>query len=547
MPLDFEQQTPKSINERLAADVKLYAPKSNPTTKNSFLYALVKGFSFRVFDFYQVLKKLKAESFPDTSTMDGELGRWGGYKKILQKPVSGASGTVIVTGEVGQTLPRLATATLSDVTYETLAIANVNAVKFLVKNANQSGEVITITTVNAHNLASDLSAIIEGMTDASLNGTFKIAVVSATEFTYTVEGQTGTKILEGDITATFNIAFVNVKVTDDSKVSGEASNHDGGVKLKLDGTVNVDDELIVAYTGLSGGADLETADEYKARVIEAYANPVANFNPSAIIQVIKQNVANATRVWVRPITPDVGEVTIYVAADNQNIIPSGEDLLQVANAVYSILPVNTPQNAVHVLSPRPKNVQFVFIDIEPSTAAMRAAINDRLKELFYVSSNIGETLKSETFRSTIASTVDANGIPLTDFSLELPISDIVLQPDEIIVLDTVVYKDKKGEAFIAVMFDGIDGRSNGKVDGLSQEITGDGLYVDIVLTGEFGGATVKLQQYDNAQQQWIDTLYDWDDEGNITGLTVVDGARFRLSLSSAQANVTDVAAAAVYS
>lgn len=546
MPQDYEQQTPESINERLAADVKLYAPKSNPTKKNSFLYALVKGFSFRIFDFYQILKKLKSESFPDTSTMDGELSRWGGYKKIVQKPISGASGTAIVTGDVGNTLPRLSKASLDDITYETLDLAIIAPVKFIAKTASRNKEVVTIQTVNAHNLAAGLSAMIDGAKDAKLNGTFTIGVLSATELTYTVPGLTGTEILTGDISATFKMAFVNIKVTDDSKVTGSKSNQGAGTSIKLEGTVDVDENLVVAYTGLAGGADLESPDQYKDRVIEAYANPVANFNPSAIIQVIKQNVANATRVWVRPITPQIGEVTIYLTADNQNIIPTGEDLLQAANAVYSILPVNTPENAVHVLAPKPKNVVFNFLDIEPSTAAMREAINGRLKELFYVSSNIGETLKSETFRSTIASTVDANGIHLTDFSLESPIADIVLQPDEIVVLDRVVYKDKKGQAYIAVLFDGQSNRSDGTKNGYSKEIIGDGLYVDLKITGSFGTAVVTLQQYNLQTLAWENTLYEWKDEGELTGLTVVDNARYRLEITLVN-NVTNIKAAALYS
>ena len=547
MPLDFEEQTPDSINERMAADVKLSAPKSNPTKKNSFLYSLVKAFAFRIYDFYQILTQVKRESFPDTSTIDGELSRWGGYKKISIKPITGAAGTVIATGEVGKKLPAKSKASLGDVTYETDYNIEILSIKYVAKRASRNSNVVSVTTVGPHNLSSGLTVLIEGADLTQANGSFEISISDSTTFDYSIENvDTGSEVLTGNISGTFEMSFVTVKVSEDSKVTGAITNQGAGTSLKLDEPAEVSPNLLVSYNGISGGSDAETADLYRERVLQAYANPVAQFNDSSIVQVIRQNVANATRVWVRPCLPDIGQVTVYFTADNQAVIPTGKDIKDAKEAVLSILPVNTPTWAAHVYAPKAKRVKFVFSDITPNTAAMRTEIQARLRELFFIESNVGETLRSETFRSTISATIDGNGKSLVDFSLIEPIADIVLTEDEIIILDEVVFANRAGEIFLDNMFDGLDGRSDGNVSGNSKIIDGTGLSLslDIELTGTFDGAIVTLQQYDNG---FVDTGYSWSAPGVITGLTVIF-TQFRLVLSNPGASsTTAIQAKALYS
>ena len=545
MPLNFESQTPDSINERMAADVKLSAPKSNPTKKNSFLYSLVKGLAFRVYDFYQILGKVKRESFPDTSSIDGELSRWGGYKKITIKPITGATGTVIATGDVGKKLPKETKASLGDVTYQTDYDVEIQKIKYVAKRVSRNASVVTFVTTSQHNLSSSLNVTVSGAELQEANGEFEISVISATEFTYTIEGaDSSSEVIKGGITGAFDIAFVSVQVSEDSKKTGAISNQGVGTSLKIDDVVEVDPNLLVSFNGIAGGADAETADLYRERVLDAYANPVAQFNESSITQVIRQNVANATRVWVRACTPQVGQVTIYFTADNQSVIPTGQDIKDAKAAVLTILPVNTPTWAAIVKAPTPKRVKFVFADIEPNTAAMRTEIEARLKELFYIESNVGETLRSEVFRSTISATIDSEGKSLTNFSLEEPIADIVLDESEIIVLDEVTFANRAGEVFLDNMFDGLDNRSNGRDAGNSKVIDGSNssLSIDIILSGPFDGAVVTLQQYDN---EFKDTTYSWTTSGEITGLTVID-TEFRLVLRSPGGS-TNISAKALYS
>lgn len=545
MALEFEDQTPKTINDRMNADVRLSAPRSNPTRKNSLIGAMIKGFAFRIYDFYRQLRRLKRESFPDTSTIDGELKRWGNYREITQNPETGATGLVIATGDIGESLPVMSLATIDNVTYETTVEATIGAQAYAIISMSRNGTTVTAQTSSGHNLASSLEAVVTGANSAIFNGTFEIVVTSATEFTYQVDGDDNFEQASGIISATFNIAFANVRVWENSDVSGFASNQDAGTVIRLNSSADVNSELLVSYNGLSGGADLESTEAYRGRVIDAYQNPVANFNVFAINRQIRQNVANVTRVWVQPVTPDLGQVTIYFAVDNTGIIPNGQDVQNVENAVYEILPVNTPESEVFVYAPTPLYVDFSFATLEPSTVAMRTAIRERLQELFYTSAEIEQPLTSENYRAKISNTIDSTGASVISFSLTSPLGDVVPGTGELPILRNVTFATGAGEIYIADMFDGNSGRSNGLIDGFSKTITADGFFVDITVTGNFDGASVTLQKYNDDTTSWDDLSVVWTETGDLPGLYVDNGEQYRLNITSAGGS-TDIDAEVYY-
>lgn len=545
MALEFENQTPKTINDRMNADVRLAAPRSNPTKKNSFLGGLIKGVAYRIYDFYRLLARNKRESFPDTSTINGELKRWGNYREITQNPETGATGQVIVTGDLGETLPVASLATLDGVTYRTTTAATIAEQSYAIISMSRNGTTVTALTSTAHNLASSLTAVVTGANSAIFNGEFDISVTSATEFTYQVDGDDNFEQATGIISAAFDIAFATVDVSPTSELSGAASNQDAGTVIRLNSTADVNSDLLVSYNGLSGGADLEDADSYRARVISAYQNPVANFNVAAINLQIRQEVPNVTRVWVQPITPDVGEVTIYFAVDNTGIIPTGTDVENVEQAVYAIMPVNTPESAIYVYAPTPLYVDFNFATLEPDTTAMRTAIRERLQELFYTKSEIEVPLTSEDYRAKIKNTIDSSGASVTNFSLTQPLGDITPGVGELPLLRNVTFATGAGEIYIDDMFDGNDGRSSGLVDGFSKSITGSGFLVDIQVTGTFDGATVTLQLYDADLDTWNNLSVTWIEDGTFSGLYVDADNTYRLNITGAGGS-TDINAEVYY-
>lgn len=534
MALDFEQQTPNSINERMAADVKLAAPASNPTRKNSFLYALIKGFALRIYDFYQLLKRLKAESFPDTSTIDGELLRWGSYKGIYQNAETGASGTVIGTGSVGKIIPSLTEFTLGKVSYLSKFDGTINPVSFSLLGLTRNGGTVTAKTASASNLVTGIEVEIKGANEPVFNGKFKILVIDSVTFQYTVTANDESESATGILSATANIAFIDVEVSQKSTLSGKASNQSAGTTLKITHPIDgVNNDFFVSYSALSGGADTETAESYRRRVIEAYQNPVAQFNEPSIIKRVKDQVTNVTRVWVYPITPLIGQVTIYFTTDNAGIIPTNQDVVNVKSVVDNMKPVNTSTLDIFVYAPNPKYVDFNFETLSPNTVTMRSEIQKRLEELFYTSAEVKTPLTAETYRAKIKNTVDSTGAKVTAFSLSSPIGDIDPGVGGIPMLKNVTFKSGTGAIYMDDLFDGQASHSDGTSSGESREITGNGQVVDLFVYGVFDGARVTLQQFGHSTATWHDTAAVWTNTDKFQGLSVLSGERYRLIISSA--------------
>lgn len=545
MALEFEDQTPKSIYERSASDVKLAAPRSNPTNTNSFLYSIVKALSFRIFDYYQQLKLLKVELFPDTSTVDGELSRWANYKNITRNQVEGSQGLIIATGTGGTTIPLKETAKFDEITFETTSEATIGDVSYALVTLSRNGSTVTATTVSGHNLCSGLEFVITGANEAIFNGTFTLSTQTATTFSYEVTGADNQfEAATGSFTATFIIAFVPVRVADDSTETGAKSNLSVDTTVKFDNASGYDTDATVSFNGLSGGADLEAPEAFRSRVLNAYRNPVANFNVSAIEQKLLQDVANATRVYIKQIYPDIGQVTIYFVCDNTGVIPTGQEIVEAKASIDEITPVTTPSNSVFVLSPNPLYVDFVFNRVKPDTLEMRDALKSRLTELFYTTAFVERDLTSDEYRSKITNTVDSTGATLQSFSLSEPIGDItVTQDGEIPVLRNVNFNTSASNEYIPILFDGQDGRSNGTADGSSKEVTGNNISVDINVSGVFDSCSVTLEEFSNVDQQFKPTSIVFTSAGSFTGLFVADGDRFRLTIASAGATTAIVSEA----
>ena len=233
-------------------------------------------------------------------------------------------------------------------------------------------------------------------------------------------------------------------------------------------------------------------------------------------------------------------MTIYFVCDNTGVIPTGEDVVDARKAVLTIKDATTPDESVFVLSPNPLYVDFLFNSINPNTIEMRTAITARLKELFSTDAFIEQDLGSDVYRSKISNTIDATGATLETFSLSEPFTDIRVGTGEIPVLRNVIFDTNIDSTYIPVMFDGQSGHSDGTANGISKEITGNNITVDVVVKGVFDGALVVLQQYDAAQSSFVNKLYGFTQDDTFTGLFVQEGDRFRLQISQAGTNTAIV-------
>lgn len=428
-------ENPKELVQKSKTDVQNELPESNPFLKNSFLGAAVTANAIRVFDFYIQLKQLIKALFIQTTS--GEfLKMFGAWFGLTVNPATPAAGRIVATGTAATNIPLGTSFQSSDgLQYQSTLSTTIAATVLSVASITRSGSTATVTTVADHLLANGVSVTIAGANETEYNGSFSILVTGAKTFTYTVTG-TPASPATGTITAAHTSASVPVQSVD----FGADLNQLAGAILSLTSPIaGVDNSLTVDFGELSGGSDVETDDSFRDKVIDRVQNPVANFNVAAI-RAKAFEVSGVTRVFVQPVTPAVGQVTIYFLRDNdEDPIPSALEVTEVKNKILEIKPVVTADVDVIVAAPTPITVDFTFTALDPDTTTMQNAITTSLDELFQTL-EVGVILTKDQYRAAIQNTIDREtGDIVKSFTLSNPVADVSVAVNELPVLGTVSF------------------------------------------------------------------------------------------------------------
>lgn len=429
---DSEQEVIDSVRN----DVQQALPESNPFLADSFLNALLVGYSGAVFDFYRQLDILIQEIFPDTATEEF-LERWGSFVRVTRNPAIAASGNVIFTGTDTTVIPLGTGLQSSDsIAYTTTQEATIADQSVGISSLTRSGSLVTAVFASAHNLGSGISVTISGANETEYNGTFTITATSATEVTYTIATTPSTPAT-GTILAAYTIAVAPVE----ADTEGLNTNQANGAQLNLTSAIpGANSSAIVTFDGLSGGTDLESDEDFRTRVLDRWQNPVANFNSAQINNKAKE-VSGVTRVFIKEITPNVGQVTIYFTRDDDdNIIPDAGEVQDVKDSILTIKPGHTSDDDVIVLAPTPKSTDFTFNTIDPNTATMKDAIIKNLEQFFTERTDVGVTITADSYRAAIFNSLDVEtGARLESFDLQAPVGNIFIADGELGTLGTVSF------------------------------------------------------------------------------------------------------------
>jgi uncharacterized phage protein gp47/JayE len=424
----------KEVADRASTDVQSELPTSQPFLRRSYLRALIVGYAGRVYDFYLQLKQLLFQMFVDTATGDF-LIRWGGYVNINPNAATQSTGGIVLVGTASTVVDVDTVFTVNGLEYNTLSSVTLALQTISITNLARSGATVTAATASAHNLASNLSITIAGAVETDYNGDFTITTTSETTFTYEISTTPSTPAA-GTITASYTGSPVDVESVD----FGIDTNQDSGTSLGVQTPISgLDSTAFVQFDGLTGGADVEDTSDYRDRVLFRYQNPHALFNENEIITQSKK-VAGVTRVWVEPITPVVGAVTVYFTRDNdENIIPSAGEIEAVYNNLLEILPANTDPTDLHVEAPTPVPVNFTFTALSPDNSSMREAITDNLTLLFKEGTNEGVNLLSDDYRCSIKQSIDEFGDPVSSYTLSSPVGDVSISAGQLPTLGTITF------------------------------------------------------------------------------------------------------------
>jgi uncharacterized phage protein gp47/JayE len=183
-------------------------------------------------------------------------------------------------------------------------------------------------------------------------------------------------------------------------------------------------------TTLTGGADVEGDDDLRTRMLQAYsAVPQGGAANDYVDWALE--VPGVTRAWATPSGVGPGTVVVYVMLDDAEAafggFPQGQDgvaaaeprataatgdQLTVANAIYPLQPVTA---LVYVVAPLANPVTLT-ISLPSATAAIRAAVDAAIGQVFLDRGAPGGTVDLSYIEAAIAAISGSSGFVITAIS-----------------------------------------------------------------------------------------------------------------------------------
>jgi uncharacterized phage protein gp47/JayE len=282
---------------------------------------------------------------------------------------------------------------------------------------------------------------------AALKNVYKKPAISASG-SVTFNGINGTLIPAGsgivrgdgiagtstaDVVVTGGIAIVSMTINPDlTGLTGAFGNTAIGVAMTLSKSIDGVQAGGVVSVPLTGGADIESDDTFRSRMLFAYQNAPQGGSKTDY-EAWAKNVPGVTRAWCSPNSYGAGTVIVYVMFDVSNAanngfpqglngVATGEpravaatgDQLTVANYILPLQPV-TP--VVYVVSPVAAAVNFTISGIP---AAKQTSVKAAIASVFFNTANAtGGSTPIAFIWSAIASVAG-----VSDFVITSPAADI---------------------------------------------------------------------------------------------------------------------------
>jgi len=425
----------KDIVNKTETDFKAIVPEAAPTIRESWIGADIIAFSARLYDYYTNLEISQSYLFPNTAK-GSFLYIWGSYRGMQPYSATEASGNFVVNAISGTLVPNeTIVQSLTNLQYSSTADSYAYTQTIIISSLTRVGNIAYATTASNHLLASNITVTISGADQSDYNKTTVIAVTGANTFTYAVTGSPTTPAT-GTIICSAAIAIVPIEASD----FGSDYNQSSGAQISfLNQISGVNSVGYVDYIGIEGGQDNETDSDFSIRLNYANANPVSQYNVSQVT-IAAKSISGVDRVWVQPITPIVGQATIYftILENGETVIPDISQIAEVKDAILPLQPINNDENDLFVYAPTPIYVDFTFTALSPNTSTMFNAIVANLEQLFLETPQIAENLTEDTYRAAIQQTIDpSNGQIVKSFTLSEPIGDIIIGTGELALLGTV--------------------------------------------------------------------------------------------------------------
>lgn len=230
------------------------------------------------------------------------------------------------------------------------------------------------------------------------------------------------------VTIAAGTASVNVIAVD----PGAAGNLDAGVLVSLVNPVaGVNSTATIGDGGLQGGLDAETADSLYGRYQFRVQNPPHGGNQSDY-EGWATEVPGVTRAWVFTDLDGESTIQVYFVREDDAAGPIPDVAAVAAVQAYIDEPTRKPLTAqVFVYPPVEKVVNYI-VSAVPDTPAVRASIEDELRDFHRRTGDLGGTLFLTQINEAI-SLADGE----TDHTLVEPAANVVCAGNEFPVFGTI--------------------------------------------------------------------------------------------------------------
>lgn len=380
MAIDFAQNR-KQVIDQMQSDIQSELPNSAPTLRNSYLNSLTVAYGGAVYERILEMMEVMRALFPNTATGQ-ELDMWGSFRNITINPAFPARGFITLTGTNGSLIADGSIFQSPDGNqYTSQSAASITYAAYSVESITFDAGTVTVKTASDHLFASNIEVTIAGADQSDYNGTFTIFVTAADEFTYDI---TGTPTTPGTGTVIASAYLASVEIL--SNGYGLAQNLDQGASLTVTTPISgVNPTGYVQFGTVSGGADQESPEEYRTRILYAYSHPNTPFN-EAEIKYLAKTITGVTRVFVEgpdattghydvtsiTRTDDVAIATTAIAhglVNGQTVTISGADQVQY-NLTDTVIIVLDDTRFAYVVkndpaTPATGTLEAAFASVQP--------------------------------------------------------------------------------------------------------------------------------------------------------------------------------------
>ena len=449
MPIN--PSTLPEIIQRVRGDFQRYLPNTD-IKDNTLIDIMAKTWSGVNLEMGILSANVQQGLFPDRAT-GTDLEAWASTRGISRKGGEQANGTIVVNGNGLSPTTTIAIGTefttQSGNIYKSINNA-VIAEHLKTVSLALTDNIVTATIIGSTNeYAVNQTVSMSGADQAAYNGDKIVIEAGDDYFKFQVEGSPPPPTTGNSFFTTAAMALVSIE----SELSGSDQNLESGSQINFLTlpNLNVNITAYVDRNGIKNGQDLETDEALRQRMIDDMrGSKRVSFTADDVIAIAKEN-PSVTRAQVLRATPNPGQITVYIASDDnltsvslEAVLKDVKDrLLLDAPVVIADLDNSTPDAGdIKIYSVTVKTVDYNFSNIDPSTDTMKQSIITNLKSFFRNNTVIGESISKDIILAAIKNTVDlTSSDSLKTFTLNPDANDLTVADGEVYNLGNVTFEN----------------------------------------------------------------------------------------------------------